>query len=309
MNAALPFVTLVDHVTDPMIRSSFYASLARNQAFAACHLDAMSSLEFAADEVKRASLDFAARQIRISRASSLIGLARYGAARRELLTVEEGPPLDDYDAANLALQEGRLHIVCGRPDMAEKLLSHITQAPDAATEAELLAYRALAMALLGESSTNQLAVEARLLTPTIEANVVSRFAEAVLAVRAGRPEPIAVATATSERTGLRDAALLVFRADPALRDSVRELSDPASRSLFTAVTVAEEDAASQRRRTKLSSREQEVYELLLTGLSNRDIGSALFISQVTVKAHLRHIFEKLGVRSRAQAILAAKYTN
>ena len=51
----------------------------------------------------------------------------------------------------------------------------------------------------------------------------------------------------------------------------------------------------------LSPREKEVLSLLAQGLSNAAIGSALFISPVTVKVHVRHIFEKLGVKSRAAA--------
>jgi DNA-binding NarL/FixJ family response regulator len=54
----------------------------------------------------------------------------------------------------------------------------------------------------------------------------------------------------------------------------------------------------------LSHREREVYELLAQGRSNRDIARTLFISESTTKVHVRHIFEKLGVRSRAEAASA-----
>jgi DNA-binding NarL/FixJ family response regulator len=53
----------------------------------------------------------------------------------------------------------------------------------------------------------------------------------------------------------------------------------------------------------LTKREREVHELLRRGLSNREIARTLFISEVTVKVHLRHVYEKLGVRSRTQAAL------
>jgi LuxR family maltose regulon positive regulatory protein len=55
----------------------------------------------------------------------------------------------------------------------------------------------------------------------------------------------------------------------------------------------------------LSKREKEVLGLIGQGLSNAEIGQRLFISPVTVKAHVRHIFEKLGVRSRTEAAIRA----
>ena len=59
----------------------------------------------------------------------------------------------------------------------------------------------------------------------------------------------------------------------------------------------------------LSPREKEVLALVAQGLSNAAIGRTLFISPVTVKVHVRHIFEKLGVRSRAEAALRAAQLN
>lgn len=55
----------------------------------------------------------------------------------------------------------------------------------------------------------------------------------------------------------------------------------------------------------LSPREKEVLSFLAQGMSNAEIGATLFISPVTVKVHVRHIFEKLGVRSRGAAALRA----
>jgi DNA-binding NarL/FixJ family response regulator len=55
----------------------------------------------------------------------------------------------------------------------------------------------------------------------------------------------------------------------------------------------------------LTPREREVLRLLVRGLAADEIATELFISKKTVGTHLEHIFTKLGVRSRAQAIAVA----
>ena len=53
----------------------------------------------------------------------------------------------------------------------------------------------------------------------------------------------------------------------------------------------------------LSRREQEVLRLVANGMTNPQIAAALFISDATVKVHVHHILEKLGVPSRTAAAL------
>ena len=55
----------------------------------------------------------------------------------------------------------------------------------------------------------------------------------------------------------------------------------------------------------LTPREAELLSLLTEGLSNRELGQRLFISEATVKTHLAHIYAKLGVETRAAAIATA----
>jgi len=55
----------------------------------------------------------------------------------------------------------------------------------------------------------------------------------------------------------------------------------------------------------LTGREVEVLTLLARGKSNKEIGSNLFISETTVKGHLRNIFTKLNVLSRTEAVTVA----
>ena len=51
-----------------------------------------------------------------------------------------------------------------------------------------------------------------------------------------------------------------------------------------------------------TNREIEVLQLVSDGLANREIGDRLFLSEETVKSHVRHILAKLQARSRAHAV-------
>jgi DNA-binding NarL/FixJ family response regulator len=51
----------------------------------------------------------------------------------------------------------------------------------------------------------------------------------------------------------------------------------------------------------LTERESELLSLLSTGMTNRELGETLYVSENTIKTHLRRLYSKLGVRNRAQA--------
>jgi DNA-binding NarL/FixJ family response regulator len=58
-------------------------------------------------------------------------------------------------------------------------------------------------------------------------------------------------------------------------------------------------------RPKLSARELDVLRLVAAGNSNASVAARLFISEATVKTHLLHVFEKLGVSDRTRAVTLA----
>jgi DNA-binding CsgD family transcriptional regulator len=285
---------------DPMVRSSYLTHLGRSCAFAARHREALSSLALAAREIDKAKLIFAEHEIGLSKAVALIGLRRFTAAKSLLArTSIEG----DHHATNYALQRSRLNMSMGRHQQALEALAIVGRPSNDVTFAESLSYRALAHALLGQrNDAVALAVEANEITTAVETRVIARFAQAIAADERVQGRLVSDAIEVTEETGFRDGALLVLRAWPQFSQFLAIEETQQALSLRAALNLAEQ--AARRGATLLSPREQEVLDLMKTGLTNREIASTLFISEMTVKVHIRHILDKLGVRTRVEAIVA-----
>jgi DNA-binding NarL/FixJ family response regulator len=67
----------------------------------------------------------------------------------------------------------------------------------------------------------------------------------------------------------------------------------------------DEERAQQIPAPKLTDREMQVLKLVARGMNNRDIAKELFISENTVKNHVRNILEKLQIHSRMEAVMIA----
>ncbi|MDF3303955.1 MULTISPECIES: response regulator [Rhodococcus] len=125
----------------------------------------------------------------------------------------------------------------------------------------------------------------------------------------------------------RDLPVLVFTTYDTDADVVRAidagaigylLKDSTPQEIFAAVrgaaagqSVLSPPVASrllqqmQRPEEALTPREAELLTLLAKGMTNKELGKALFISEATVKTHLAHIYSKLGVDTRAAAVSVA----
>jgi two-component system nitrate/nitrite response regulator NarL len=89
-------------------------------------------------------------------------------------------------------------------------------------------------------------------------------------------------------SGERYLPSVLINADSVQNDS--EISAATSQNILTTIL------------RKLTDREKEVLDLLVDGKSNKQIANTLSIGEITVKIHVRHIYRKMGVKTRAQAV-------
>jgi DNA-binding NarL/FixJ family response regulator len=101
------------------------------------------------------------------------------------------------------------------------------------------------------------------------------------------------------RDELVGAVRVVARGDALLAPNVtrRLIAEFARLGTGTAPTSAGLDA--------LTARERDVLELIARGLTNAEIAHRLIVGEATVKSHVAHVLQKLAVRDRTQAVIAA----
>ena len=94
-----------------------------------------------------------------------------------------------------------------------------------------------------------------------------------------------------------------------LKDTPEDQLAAAIRDVHTGKHILSEKVArrlaERQRRPELTPREMDVLKMLIKGRSNREIGNALFVSEDTVKAHLKTLFAKFKVQDRTEAAISA----
>jgi DNA-binding CsgD family transcriptional regulator len=73
-------------------------------------------------------------------------------------------------------------------------------------------------------------------------------------------------------------------------------------AVFAGQTVVPRDMRDAIERPSLSTRERQILAMVVIGLTNQEIGARMFLAESTVKSHLSSAYNKLGVRSRSEAV-------
>lgn len=86
------------------------------------------------------------------------------------------------------------------------------------------------------------------------------------------------------------------------------LAPSITRRLIEQFATSRPPATDMAKLDRLTAREIEVLTLLAQGMSNVEIAGALFLGESTVKTHVGHTLDKLGLRDRVQAVILAYET-
>lgn len=308
---------LLPHVRDPVLRTGSLNLHAYSLLVLARYEELLDLAEQLVQEAESSGVDFAIDHAFIHKTSALIGLRSLRLAQRTIADLaQRSSKAPGYVLRNTNLQAARLRIALGDLDRAEILLRrHGDFSRDAWPER--LAYRGSVLAALGRTQESEEVLRrAQVSAESFDSVAMTELGVAIASLQSGRSGSDSLARAALFRAidrGRLDALVTACRmfpdlarvasADNALAQSLTELF-MRSRDFDLGRRVGLQMPRELRKTEGLSAREREVYELLVQGRTNADIARILFISESTTKVHVRHIFEKLGVHTRAEAALA-----
>jgi LuxR family maltose regulon positive regulatory protein len=313
---------LLPRIVEPHMVSSFRTIRAYLLALSGRYFDALAEATRSERYAKDVRLPFVVGYARRVRAISELGLRHFSRCNQILdwLDREARECGDIFLELEARLARSRLLITQGLAGRgAEVLQDPPKRFPFEGERGEYLATRALALACSGDpTSALQLADQAQAISRTVEVRTLGPCTRAIVAVQNrlhDASESAAEALRTVLELGNVDSFVVAYRGYPELLATLArnpELREPLGQIVANAsdwpLAKTYNLAVSGGRRprgTTLSRREEEVLDLIAQGLTNKEIGTTLFISEATAKVHVRHILEKLGVRSRTEAALRA----
>jgi LuxR family maltose regulon positive regulatory protein len=323
VEVALPKLHLVNRATDPLGVTAFLHTLTTALNLTARYEEAMELIEQQLSFASRYRLEFPIVHARLNEAISRLGLGDFQGSARALDEVSQQATQsrDAYLEATRRVIECRLLTAKRQFRDAIGLTEDEGQAISSPPlRAEYLSCRALALACHGELATArrlaQMATATRAFRSSIEARVLSPCVEAVIALQAanepGRRRAALKGWRAARETGNFDSFVCSYRAKPQiLAELVGEGTCRAELAELLTRTGDHEMARQLKlpvrstysgQSDSLTARERDVLRELEQGFSNRDIGDRLFVTEGTVKVHLRSIYKKLGVRTRTELL-------
>jgi DNA-binding NarL/FixJ family response regulator len=264
-------------------------------------------------------IDFPMPYAQLYSASAHIGLRRFVAADRALRALERDTRDESgtYFQGNLPIQRARLYASVGDLARALEVLSLGPVAKGGrGLHGEFLGWQALLHSASGQFEIAlELAHKAREASRGLEALALAFTSRAVVALRTAEPETAGPYLKEAIATGVWDPILIAVRSATDLGRYMTK--DRASADWLRRILVLSSDSAvadliglrvprNVKRKQGLTPRESEVHELVAQGLTNEQIAKLLCISLSTTKVHVKHIYNKLGVRSRLEAARALR---
>jgi DNA-binding NarL/FixJ family response regulator len=313
-------VELLPSVTDPVLRCSFGSTFSCALNLASEYERALSVASSMVDDATEFRVDFALPYGHLMRAAALAGLCRFQETHVALAESLTCASRCGDSFAEQAVYAGRIRALLHEGRVAEACALEPPDLTDAiaAMRGEVWASRALALACMGRIPEAKVCVdEVRGKTKAIEPTVLRAGVIAVIALKLRDPQLSSALrdfVARASDAGAVDYIVTAYRSNPELLAAL--LRDPvtaeatgyvvarAADEMLTEAVGVDRLAAIDPAST-LSTREREVCELVCDGLANAEIARRLFISHATVKVHVRHIYDKLGVRSRTALALNA----
>jgi ATP/maltotriose-dependent transcriptional regulator MalT len=312
---------LISRLTEPHLISSFYfcrAFLAGLQGKYQDALDFAKTCEQYAVEVR---LPFVIPHALLVRATAEFGLRHFARCDRVLDRIDHrvATSRDIFCQVEARLVRARLLIAQGLSDRAVQYLHDPPKRfPFAGEHGEYLATLGLATACTGDAKEAlRLAKEARLEAQTVEVRSLTACANAIVEIDTKSANAqLAARTAfqTVLGTGGIDSFVTAYRGYPPFLEVIAAVAE-SKHALENIVNQARDWALApsallhtsgpREQPDTVSRREREVLDLIAQGLKNKEIARTLFISEATVKVHVRHILEKLGVKSRTEAAVRA----
>jgi DNA-binding CsgD family transcriptional regulator len=305
-------------VADPRVRSGFLNAWAYHLILTGQYDLAYETAERMRDEAESYQLGWVRPHAHWTLAAAAFGRRQFGVADNWLQRVEQAADQLRYGqlTLNASCLRARILLALRRPDEALSALSvDETQRANRAMRGEFAATKALVYAVLGARDASvRAAKQAAEVTLCVEARAYAACSRAILTQSAGAPSTeVAEVLSVVGELAAWDVLVSAVRAWPALAVS---LSDSSMRPETVAALRSSNDYDLARhagidigRRPRhagptqtLSPREAEVIELVRQGFTDGEIAQALFISEATVRVHMRHIREKTGSRSRAEAV-------